>query len=76
MFIENPSRDTDLLDASGELRGENNYRNKNVAGTSIQRFVKLWNQIRSPRMFVWKREQRTKFFSKIYIWGREVLNEN
>lgn len=35
MPTENPNRDTDLFDISGELRGEDNYRNKNVGSISI-----------------------------------------
>lgn len=54
---ENPGRDTELLDISGELRGEDNYRNKNVAGISLQTFVKLGNQLISSRDCVYVEER-------------------
>lgn len=54
---ENPGRDTELLDISGELRGEDNYRNKNVAGISLQTFVKLGNQLISSRECVYVEER-------------------
>lgn len=62
MATENPSRDTELLGISGELRGEDSYRNKNVAGISLQMFVELGNQIISSRecVSVEKRGQKTK----------------
>lgn len=71
MSTENPGRDTELVDISGELRGEDNYRNKNVAGIGLQTFVKLGNQIISSRecVYVEERGQRTNF-CKMYMWGR------
>lgn len=58
MSTENPGRDTELVDISGELRGEDNYRNKNVAGISLQTFVKLGNQILSFRECVYVEKRR------------------
>lgn len=35
MFIENLSRDIELVDVSGKVRGEENFRNKSRGGISI-----------------------------------------
>lgn len=70
---ENPGRDTELLDISGELRGENNYRNKNVAGISLQTFVKLGNQLISSRECVCRGKGKRPTFAKFACGEEELL---